>query len=166
MRFIYTGISLLLFLSFAACNQNVSKSTNVDDVSLANYDFRNDVLLKMKLSNDTLVIMDTVLNKLDARGVSFPKFISHAYYELSDSVSILATKKFAKESLTMHIQQEDFYHNFHYKELSKAINNYELSMGIDEKMSKTIEYIFVSYDEIKSYCNNWRQENKKEFKNE
>jgi hypothetical protein len=166
MRYIYLAISLALLLFVAACNQSSSKDNNVDDVSLANYDFRNDVLLRMNLSKDTLLMMDTVLNKLDARGVSFPKFIAHAYYELSDSVSVLAEKKFAKENLTMNIKQQDFYHKFHYEELSKAINNYELSMGIDEKLSTTIEYIFVSYDEIKAYCNNWREANKLNSKTE
>jgi hypothetical protein len=163
MRYIFLATNLVLLLFVAACNQTSSKDNNVDDVSLANYDFRNDVLLKMKLSKDTLMIMDTILNKLDAKGVSFPKFIAHAYYELSDSISLLAEKKFAKENLTMNIKQEDFYHKFHYEELSKAINTYEASMGIDEKLSNTIEYIFVSYEPIKSYCNDWKEVNKVEL---
>ncbi len=156
-----SGLALaIVILSLYACNEQESKMPDVVDVSLPNYNFRYDVLLQMKLSKDTLAIFDTILNKLDAKGVSFPKYISQSFYDLSDSITIVANKKFAKESLTMDIQQQDFYQDYHYKELSKAIGNYESSMGIDEKLSKTIEYIIVSYDEIKLYCAKWRALNK------
>jgi hypothetical protein len=118
----------------------------------ANDIFRTQVLSTLAFKGDTLKQMEILLAKLDSNNISFEKFIAHSCYELSDSVSTVVEKKFPRGMENGDKEASEY----HYQLLSKAIDDYGLQFGIDKKLNDFSSMMFVVYEPIKQYCNNYR----------
>ena len=137
---------LITVLGIFSCKSNTS--------SKANDHFKKEVLSTITFKGDTLQQMESLLAKLDSHNVSYEKFIAHSCYELSDSISEVVENKFPKG---MENGNEEAT-NYHYELLSKAISDYGLQYGVNNELNDFSTVMFVIYEPIKSYCNDYRNQ--------
>lgn len=133
-------------LALMACHHTDPSKT---EVVKANDAFRIAVLPDLTLSKDTAVALTKILEQLDSKHVSFQEYIAHGHYELSDSVTRVVAQKIPDEKNQAAV-------DLHYKLLSSAIEDYNKRLGLNNVQARLAEFMFVSYDPIKTFCNDFR----------
>ncbi|CAD0006463.1 hypothetical protein [Flavobacterium chungangense] len=133
-------LALAAFFALISCK----KEFKVND------SFREEILSKVHIQKDTLVVFNTLLDSLDQKKISFCEYFNYSHYALSDSCTLILDKKY--EVRLGNYSPE--YFEEHHKMLSNAIKNYEKRLGIDENSARIGEYIEVTNDIIKNYCIN------------
>ncbi|MBN9298322.1 MAG: hypothetical protein J0I41_15055 [Filimonas sp.] len=142
---------------FTACKENGTQKTgaaqNVEAVSTKpNNLLRGNVLNALSFGGDTLKKFDSILNQLDAFGVSFQEYIAHGHYELSDSVDKIIEARFPDGMSSSDKKAIDAHHEL----LHNAIVKYDNSLRLNEQQTAFAEWMFVAYDPIKIFCNDYR----------
>ncbi|NRS87180.1 hypothetical protein HNQ02_000080 [Flavobacterium sp. 7E] len=115
--------------------------------------FREDVLSKVHIQKDTLIVFNRLLDSLDKKNVSFCEYFNYSHYALSDSCTLILDKKYD----VSRGDYSDEYFEEHHKMLSHAIDTYEKNLGIDENSARIGQYIEVTNDLIKNDCTNKRE---------
>lgn len=142
---------------FTACKEKGTQKTeaaqNVDAVGAKPNDIlRENVLNSLSFGGDTLKRFDSILTQLDTFGVSFQEYIAHGHYELSDSVDKVIEARFPDGMSSNDKKAIDAHHEL----LHNAIVKYDNSLRLNEQQTAFAEWMFVVYDPIKIFCNDYR----------
>jgi predicted RNA-binding protein YlxR (DUF448 family) len=125
--------------------------TNCQKKFRVNDDFRNNVLSKIEIQEDTLKAFNILLDKLDEKNVAYGEYVKKSYYEIEDSCKKEMVKKYKIDPV--------------YDELTKEMLVYlnETTASANEKYYKKLNihtdtinigtYVTASNPEIKKYLN-------------
>ena len=117
-----------------------------------NDEFRNDILGKMNLSQDTLKVMNQFLDQLDKRNTTFGDYYVKAHQTIQDSCYEVLKAKYEPDHF-INNNKTDEDSEFLYQITVDALAKYETKMGLDSSSQYIVEWTTNSKPEIKRYLN-------------
>jgi len=118
----------------------------------ANDEFRNTVVSKMNLHQDTLQVFNQFLDQLDLKNKTFGEYYIKTHQDIQDSCDKVLAAKYEPEHFVYNNHTpEDF--DFLHKITVESLNNYHKKLDIDTSKIYMIEWVTNSSPDIKRYLN-------------
>lgn len=138
------SITYIIFMSSIAVS--CSKTPKPND------EFRNTVISKMNLHQDTLQIFNQFLDQLDSKNKTFGDYYIKTHRDIQDSCDKVLAAKYEPEYFVYNNHTpEDF--DFLHKITVQSLNMYYKKLDIDTSKVYTIEWVTNSSPDIKKYLN-------------
>lgn len=133
-----------LFITFVVIS--CSKTPKIND------EFRNTVISKINLHQDTLLVFNQFLDQLDSKNKTFGEYYIKTHRDIQDSCDKVLAAKYEPEHFVYNNHTpEDF--DFLHKITVESLNNYHKKLDIDTSKIYMIEWVTNSSPDIKRYLN-------------
>jgi len=130
----------------------VSIAVSCSKTPKANDEFRNTVISKMNLHQDTLQVFNQFLDQLDSKNKTFGDYYIKTHQSIQDSCDKVLAAKYEPDYFVYNNHTpEDF--EFLHKITVQSLNNYYKKLEIDTSKIYTIEWVTNSSTDIKRYLN-------------
>jgi hypothetical protein len=117
-----------------------------------NDEFRNTVISKMNLHQDTLQVFNQFLDQLDSKNKNFGDYYIKTHQNIQDSCDKVLAAKYEPEHFVYNNHTpEDF--EFLHKITVQSLNKYYKKLEIDTSKIYMVEWVTNSSPDIKKYLN-------------